>query len=432
MRQFVCGIVLVLVLAFALTAVAIAAENPRPRLDPDRQLQALNEMADELNRPYTDVTAVQRVFRGDRLNQAFVVLTGEAINPLFGITALGIYNYVRTDESLRRHLPLHDQPVVWIPLLIIVLLMLFNSTICEAVPFLKVPLNALGDIVNKAGAAAVLPLVVKMFADAVAQPMGEYLASASSTLFPMAYAAEASVSGTLWTSAGWLIGALCGAVVYLTVWMTFNVIDVLILICPFPGVDALLKSFRLTVLGVLTGGYHLNSWLGVAIAAVIVLVSLLVAGWSFRLSVFGWLFSTDIIFRRRGNPRAPFVTAFAADGLCRRFGVPIRTLGRLEKTDDGGLCFTYRPWLFRRRREIRLGDSGLFACGVGLLNPFLVEDATPDAPWLRLPPRYSGQDGELVAALGLKRPVSCGISGTLRTWLKEAFSSGVPCAADAS
>ncbi len=422
----------VLILALALFAVASAPaqeESIPPARDEkiDEQLNAFNSALDELRSPSRDTLPEQRSTRGDRINSAFVALTGEAVNPLFGVTALGMYNYFKAPEHLRDSLPLYDQPVIWIPLLCVILLMLFNSTICEAMPFLKVPLNALGDIVNKAGAVAVLPLVVKMFADAVAQPAAEQFASVANAVFPVAYAGEAGLASTAWLSLGWLAGAAVGVVAYAAVWLTFNVIDVLILVCPFPGIDAALKSFRLAVAGVLAGANHLSPTAAVVLAAALALVCLALAGWSFRLSVFGLFFSADILlFRKRDIGEEGGIRAFSCAGMKAARGVPMRTWGRLEKNGAGDLVFSYRPWLVLARRETVLGKAGDFAAGRGLLNPFVVAAADGDTPWLRLLPRYRGQEEALAERFAMRRVVDCGMGGAIRTWLGGYFTGSNP------
>ena len=413
------------VLALSIVAAGAARAQERPAV-PDRlteeRLGAINSALDELNSNARDVYSDQRASRGERINKAYAALTGEAVNPLLGVTALGMYNYFKAPEHLRDGLPLYDQPVIWVPLLCIILLMLFNSTICEAFPFLKAPLNALGDIVNKAGAVAVLPLVVKMFADAVARPAAEHIASAADFVFPAAYAGEAGMAATAWTSLGWLAGAAIGFVVYAAVWLTFNVIDVLIVVCPFPGVDAMLKSMRLAVVGLLAGVSQVSPTAGAILALALTVVCLFLAGWSFRLSVFGLFFSADILLlRRRPIDEEGGTRAFACAGLTAARGVPVRTWGRLGKSAAGELVFSYRPWLVLPRREAVIGPAGEFSAGRGLLNPFLVADAKPDAPWLRLPPRYRGGEAELAGTFGLRRVVDCGVSSALRTWLGEYF-----------
>lgn len=412
---------------------ARTADQGRMDAETEQRLRSLDGVIDELRTLNSDQFPAQRATRGERLNDAFVALTGEAVNPLFGVTALGMYRFFTTPPELQDSLPLYDQPVVWLPLLCIILLMLFNSTICEAMPFLKIPLNALGDIVNKAGAVAVLPLVVKMFADQFALVAAPELAAAAGGFFPLAFAGETagtlSAGGAAMGGLGWIAGAVLGFVIYGAVWLTFNMIDVLILICPFPGIDATLKSFRLAVIGVLTGVNELSPGTAVFLAAVIVGMSVMLAGWSFRLSVFGLIFSTDILLFRKRDADSSGCGAFSCGGMFAARKIPMRTWGTVRADGAGNLVFSYRPWLVLGRREVPLGAAADFTAGRGLLNPFIVsgvsdaEGCAGSIQWLRLPPRYRGAESGLAETFGLRGVVDCGVGGALRTWLGELFGS---------
>ncbi len=395
----------------------------------DKNLGALNSLIDEFNQGGNDTRADTRSDRGGKINQAFVALTGQAVNPLFGVAALGMWHYFRAPDHLRASLPLYDQPTIWVPLLLIIGLMLFNSTICEAFPFLKVPLNALGDIVNKAGAIAVLPIIVKMFADTVAQPAARHVAEAANYLFPSAYAADAGLAAQAWSGAGWLVGAAVGLIAYVAVWLAFNVVDVLILICPFPGVDAILKSARLAMVGILAGTNQIAPTTAIIIAVALTLLSLLVAGWSFRLSIFGLIFSTDILFFRKKAVASDTLKTFSCVGMKHNRKIPMRTWGSLEGNANGELVFRYRPWLVLPERTEVVGKAADYDAGRGLLNPFVVADGAPDTPWLRLPPRYRGQEEALRSHLHLHEVVDCGVSGKLRSWLGQMFGGAKPAAA---
>ncbi len=202
----------------------------------------------------------------------------------------------------------------------------------------------------------------------------------------------------------------------------------LILICPFPGIDSALKSFRLAVVGVLAGARELSPTTAMALAFVVVMTSLLLAGWSFRLSVFGLVFSTDILFfRKRGMDAAAGFGAFSSGGLKAARGLPMRTWGTVRGGGEGRLVFSYRPWLVLGRREVTLGAAEEFTAGRGLLNPFLVSgvdgEGSGGIQWLRLPPRYRGTEGAMAAAFGLRGVADCGVGGAFRTWLGEVFGS---------
>ncbi len=388
------------------------------------QIGALDTLADTVKSGGADATTDARLERGEKINKAFVALTGEAINPLFGVTALGIYTYYRTDSAFRDQLPIYDRPIVWLPFLAIILLMLFNSTAGEAFPFLKAPLNALGDFVNKVGALVLLPLAVKMFADALAEPIGREAANLAGNFSAVAYAGEAVASGGFWLGAGWLAALVLGMVVYLAVWLTFNVVDVLILLCPFPGVDALLKSCRLAMIGILSGSYHVSPYLALVLSLLVVAASFFIAGWSFRLSVFGLIYSTDILFFRKKDVDKTGILAFSASALRRTGKIPVRTLGSLRIDAEGRLVFAYRPWLILRKRRFALGKADDFSCGKGLLNASLVDARDAGTAWLSFPPRYRGREADIAKSFALHAVVVRSAGGSLRQWL--ASYQGTP------
>jgi hypothetical protein len=127
----ICAAALALA-AVVLYAIPAQTADSAPAMDAAtaERLRRLDSAVDELQSRGFDTRPEQRADRGERINQAFVALTGEAVNPLFGVTALGMYRYFSTQEEFRDGLPLYDQPEVWLPLLCLILLMLFNSTVC--------------------------------------------------------------------------------------------------------------------------------------------------------------------------------------------------------------------------------------------------------------------------------------------------------------
>jgi hypothetical protein len=287
---------IVLWLTAAILISSSLGGEPADNSEGERRLRALESAVDVFSARPGDATPEQRVSRGVSVNQAFVVLTGEAVNPLFGITALGIHNYLRAGSEERDSLPVYDQPVVWGPLLAIILLMFFNATICGWIPFLNTPLNVLGSIVNAGGAAAVLPLALKVFADSLAEPAGKGLAWAADALFPCAMAAEAGGGGSFWLSLGWLAGVVLGLFSYVAVWLVFYSIDALTLLSPWGILDALLKGFRLSVMGLLAGLYHLYPEAAQVMALALVLISACLSVWAVRKIIQAWRFIFRLLF----------------------------------------------------------------------------------------------------------------------------------------
>ena len=189
-----------------------------------------------------------------------------------------------------------------------------------------------------------------------------------------------------------------GLAVFAVVWLASHAINVLILLSPWGAIDAALKAARTGLLGLITLTATMNPWLSAALSVVVIVVAYFVAGWAFRLTVFGTIFSWEFITRRR----ARFVLAdnnnamFAGPKLP---GVPVRSYGRLRRRDDGGLEFAYRPWLVRAAVTAAVpAGSNELAVGRGA---FFSDVVTMDGRTLfSLPPRYRGHEEALARAGG--------------------------------
>ena len=126
---------------------------------------------------------------------------------------------------------------------------------------------------------------------------------------------------------------------------------------------------------------------------------MLVAGWSFRLTVYGSVFSWDFLSGRAGtaDPKSARLLAFAGKGLA---GPPLRSLGRVEPTPLGGWCFRWRPWLVLPSRRVDLGAPSTTAIVRGTLSPRLVRTGVRETTLTRFPPRFRGREAPLAAHLG--------------------------------
>jgi hypothetical protein len=194
---------------------------------------------------------------------------------------------------------------------------------------------------------------------------------------------------------------------------------VLILLSPFPALDAALKGFRGLVLLSVAGTAFLNPWLGAAWALVIIGVAYFIAGWSFRLSHLGLVFVWDLVTLRRRR----FVPDQAANRmfLARKLNnVPARTYGTLRRDEKGGLVLRYRPLLVLPERTLMLPD-GSYAIGRGFFYSQIVkveDQALTEA--MLLPPRYRCHEEELVPIYGLTGVEDAGLLALWR-WLKDAL-----------
>jgi len=208
-------------------------------------------------------------------------------------------------------------------------------------------------------------------------------------------------------------------IAFFIVFLASNAINVLIILSPFTTVDTALKGLRLAVLGTVTATAWANPWVGAAWALVIIVISYFIAGWSFRLSFFGYAFVWDYFtFRRmRFTPDPRENRMF----LGRKIdNVPTRTYGRLSCNEAGRLVLKYRPWLVLPERTLVLPE-GKYAVGRGaFFTEILQLEADDTKTALVLPPRYRGDEEKLVSIYGLTDVRPIGLHA-MWVWLKESL-----------
>ena len=351
--------------------------------------------------------------------EAISTITGVAISPLLGVSAVGVWKYFKTPPNGRAGLPWFAQPWFWIPALLIVVLCFVKDTAGTALPTtVKKPLDVLDAFENKISALVAAGAFVPLIA-AFMQSVNE--ASAAETLGVSPFLAVIDVSSLVNTL---LIPMSIAA--FLVVWMAAHTINMLILISPFTTLDLVLKSVRTALLSFVAGTALLNPVLGALVSVMIIFFSILVAGWSFRLMLFGTVFAWDFLTRRyrRFQPGEMTNRAFLVSKLHR---TPIRTAGRLTKNEHGQMQFEYRPWLVCAKRVIAL-PTGNYAIGRGLLHPALLKiegGGTRELLWF--PPRFSSHEETLARVYGLQGVYDVGLLRGFKAlwqWLRALCGLG--------
>lgn len=347
---------------------------------------------------------------------AVTTVTGMAISPLLGTGAYGAYQWAAAKKAGRptEDLPWFAQVTFWLPALGLVGLVAAKDSLGAVVPpGFKKPLDVLETIENKASglvaAGAVVPFTMVALSDMLSAPAPTAPGPVTTGLAMMHFGA---------IDFSWLLNLLTvpfGIAVFAVVWMASHAINVLILLSPWGAIDAALKGMRTGLLGLLTLTATINPWISAVLSIVVIIIAYLVAGWAFRLTVLGTLFSWDCFtLRRRRFTVAPNDNkAFAGGNLPE---VPPRTYGRLRKTETG-LSFAYKPWLVLPEKTVTVPAAGLVV-GQGLFFSTLL-NAENQTRFL-LPPRYRGHEEALSAiyALGGVRP-----AGLRKAWsaMRELF-----------
>ncbi len=347
--------------------------------------------------------------RGTELARSISEITGVAVSPLLGVSAVGAWRYFHAQTAQQRaRLPWFAQPWFWIPGLMLVTACFLKDTVGITAPrLLKKPLDVADALAHKLSGliatGAFVPLVIAVFPPA--QP---------ESALPGQHGFLAAID------LSWLGNDLLVPVAMLAFFIVFlasNAINVLILLSPFAILDAALKGFRLLVLLTIVLTSFINPWLGAAWALIIIGIAYFIAGWSFRLSHLGLVFMWELITQRRGR----FVPEKSANGmfLARKIDrVPARSYGKLLRDEQGSLVLKYRPWLVLPERTLVLPE-GRYAIGKGLFySQIMRTEGESLSSALLLPPRYRGHEEELVSIYSLAGVKDAGLRAAFR-WLKD-------------
>jgi hypothetical protein len=332
---------------------------------------------------------------------AISTVTGMAISPLLGTGAYGAYKWWSAkDDAARAALPWFAQIKFWLPALLIVAACAAKDAFGSVVPpGLKKPLDVLETIENKFSGLIAAGAVIPFAMDAMAKMIFDHAPSAAMPI--LAHSGLATIQLGAF-NASWLLNILTvpfGIAIFAIVWLASHAINVLILLSPWGVIDAGLKAARTALLGLITITATMNPWLSAGLSLVVIVVAYFVAGWAFRLTVFGSVFSWEFVTRRRSrfSPARNSNVMFAGAHLP---GVPVRTYGRLVKRPQGDLEFAYRPWLVRAPRVVLIpNEPRSLAVGTGAFFSDIVDEE--DRTIFSLPPRYRGHEHALATVYGM-------------------------------
>jgi len=337
--------------------------------------------------------------------QAISTITGVAISPLMGVSAVGAYQWIKASAEKRTRLPWYAQPWFWGPALLLVALAFVKDTFGAVLPTaVKKPFDVAEAIENKlsglVAAGLFVPLIATIFkatGDDGAMWTGEW-GLAMVNLTPLLNVLTVPIA----------IAA------FVVVFLVSHVINVLILVSPFTMVDAALKTARVTLLSTVAVTSFANPYVGAAWSLVIIVACWFLAGWAFRLFVFGAIFTWDFGTFRSGR----FTVSSDSNRVftAKPFGqMPIRTYGRLTRGPQGELILSYRPWLFLPRQTETL-PPGKYAVGRGLFYSELVlVETDAENSVITLPPRYRSHEEEFSSIYLLNGVRDIGVARGMKT-----------------
>jgi hypothetical protein len=333
---------------------------------------------------------------GHRLAEAMAIATGA---PLLGVSGLGAYRWWTTPEPLRAALPWYSRPAFWGTGLFLAFLFAANTTVGAALPGLKKPMDFVEHFENQASALLASPIVLLEVHRLLSSGSGGSEVTASLAAAPsLAGAGVAALAGgelpALLAPFATLGSSALALFAYVLVFLAFHTIQVLIALSPSAILDMMLRLFRLAVIGFAGVAAAVHPYFGALFGLLLVTVALLVAGWSFRLFVFGTVFGRDLLFAHAPAAASPLV-GFAGGALA---GVPIRSYGRVEGDALAGWRFVWRPWLVLPLRAAPLPTK--LAIRRGFLSPTLFLAGVVREPVaVRFPPRFKGSEEALARRL---------------------------------
>ncbi|MDR1395131.1 MAG: hypothetical protein LBK52_03035, partial [Deltaproteobacteria bacterium] len=243
--------------------------------------------------------------------------------------------------------------------------LLLLMTAKDFVPAVQKPLAAAEEnIMIACGILGLLASVpaLRSLAEPILQPLTAFL-------FPLAASPAQAAQAVSGPASASLPASLVSGLVYAVIWCVSNSINVICLLAPALAAP-ILKGFRVLLTGGLIGLNAVHPLLGLAGALLIIAVSFICLRWSFRLTVWGWLFSYDLLLRRwRRKPGTSRWPAFAGSRARKQLRIPKRSYGYLEFQNET-LAFHWRPFLFFKKVRIISSPARIGRC---LLEPVLAQ-----------------------------------------------------------
>lgn len=364
---------------------------------------------------------------GVKLAEGVSQLTGVAISPLLGVSVVGGWNYLRTEEADRHRLPLICHPAAWITGLIVLLICFFKDSLGNFLPsFAKKPLDLIELFEDKFSAiiasVGFVPFLVQQYSE---NQLSVPAPSAGSAL-SADYLAVTSPSLVAVIPPVWFLLpiALTG---FLVVWIVSHAITVIATLSPSRILSIFLKVSRLALLGIMSALYLISPVIAAVLAVVIIAICCFLAPRAFRFSVFGTVISTDflhsLIWKKTYDPEK--LRCF----LARRGNASMkaRSFGRISLKGDR-VTFHRRRWFVGREQELLLPEDQQLVITKGFPFPVIQMRESEKDSWvtiIHLLPRFRHRVEELSETLGLEiqdHPAVRGLKASAQ-WCRESFKT---------
>ena len=325
-------------------------------------------------------------------------MTGEAISPLFSLTIIGGIKNLCTSEEYRDLLPWYYQTQFLGTSFTILMVLIFKDTFLTFLGPFKQPLDAIAEVVHMISGLVALPVGVIYFADGLSNPVASNLTNFSDLIMPPAQAID--VTNTIEISNyfffGQTFGVTLGLIIFVSLWVLGNILEVFIFLSPIPFVDTCLSAAKATAISIMMLVAYWNPIAGGILAVIILLISLKVFNWSFRLFTFGLIYCGDFLrlIWRKFKITKQGVLAFSGKNID---SINSGILGRLFPYDRNAIMFVYYPYLVLPQKKTIIPCNSLpdeqIIVVKGVISPTLIKNNTTDdsqqiSTLFRFPPRY--------------------------------------------
>lgn len=365
---------------------------------------------------------------GISIAEGVTQITGVAISPLWGMSVMGAWKYWHTAPELRTKLPWYCHHYVWSFCFVILGMNLLKDVLGAAVPALvKKPFDFFELFEDKLSALVASGAFVPLVASAMAQYQQIPEASASLSMAPLGVASVLGLGGITETTLRYVFFIPLSVIGFFVVWLASHSINVLIALSPFSLLDTTLKLIKGMILGLVASFSAINPYLGLVICIPIILIAILISGWTFRFTTFGAALGLDLLRRKRAE-EGDFkkIKAFSAREFQK---VPVRTRGLLIPKENGAVEFQYRPWFILPLRKVTLDHlHSRLEIGVIYSEVHLgmgAQDGMRAHKFFTLLPRYQSDALKVMEELRLKESRETAMKrgvNSIRGWLREVLN----------
>jgi len=300
----------------------------------------------------SDLEAYQ--VENEHISQSISKLTGVALNPLLVGTALGAYKYYKMDETARMNAPWYLTPWFLAICFCLVGLSFLVSTPSMLANF-PPQLSNFIEIHNKEiGLLLTTPLIFSLVSS-ISDPMSvevqamfttnrEYLCA---SIIPLDWLS--GIPLIVWN----IIVKVMLFFVFIAIWLLNLTFDVLIFLCPFGFIKSFLATARGSIYSALAALSTTYPPLAFIVTLPIIIISVILFGWSIRRVVMGFVFTWDFITRKKEVAiDDKGIVVFSDSGL----NMPSMRMGRLTE-NNGTWIFTYRRFfLFLKTVAIKKSE----------------------------------------------------------------------------